>query len=171
MTAKQYPFDPKKVQMKDLRTALIIVGISCFNATSYAQEGKVPINEPDYNKPKQFDQLPARIAVTPAELDQVIHFQTGKKTTISFTSKSSLQLEGQVVSVADNTDQNFQSVVFRSTNFPGASFTVSKKILDDGSISYTGRIISFQHADLFELKNENGNYFLVKRNFYDLVNE
>jgi len=171
MTAKQYPFDSKKVQMKDLRTVVIIAGICCFTATSFAQESKVPINEPDYNRPAQFDQLPARIAVTTAELDQVIHFQAGKKATISFASKSSLQFEGQVVSVADHAEQKFQSVVFRSTNFPGASFTIAKRVDEEGVITYTGRIISFQHADLFELKKENGNYFLVKRNFYDLVNE
>ncbi|HMU47209.1 MAG TPA: hypothetical protein PKC72_12635 [Chitinophagaceae bacterium] len=157
--------------MKNLRTVIFIAGICLASAQSFAQNDKIPINEPDYNKPRLFDNLPARIAITPAELENVVNTQVGKPATIKFASESSLQFDGQVVSVSDNNDSKFQSVVVRSANFPGANLTVSKILNDDGSYSYTGRIISFQHGDLFELKKENGGYVLVKRNFYDLVNE
>ena len=63
------------------------------------------------------------------------------------------------------------SVVIRSTNYNGATLTISKTMNADETISYSGRIISFQSGDLFELQNKDGHLTLVKRNFYDLVNE
>ena len=41
----------------------------------------------------------------------------------------------------------------------------------DGSITYTGRILSRANADLYELKKNGDEYEFVKRNYYDLVNE
>ena len=41
----------------------------------------------------------------------------------------------------------------------------------DGSVRYSGRIISFQHADAYEINLENNQYVFVKKGFYDLVNE
>jgi hypothetical protein len=61
--------------------------------------------------------------------------------------------------------------VINSTNYNGARLTFSKTSNRDGSVSYNGRIVSFQHGDLFELKNQEGSFVLIKRNFYELVNE
>ena len=54
---------------------------------------------------------------------------------------------------------------------PGAALSFSKLMKEDGSISYIGRIISFQHGDAYEIILENGQYFFVKKDFYDLVND
>jgi hypothetical protein len=68
-------------------------------------------------------------------------------------------------------DLSLQSVVVRSTNFPGAALSFSRITKEDGTFSYVGRIISFQHGDAYEISLENGQYFFVKKGFYDLVNE
>jgi hypothetical protein len=76
-----------------------------------------------------------------------------------------------VSSVANKFENTLQSVVIRSTNFPGAALSFSKLTKEDGTISYVGRIISFQHGDAYEITMENGQYFFIKKGFYDLVNE
>jgi len=64
-----------------------------------------------------------------------------------------------------------RSVVVRLSDFKGATLTLSSFTHPDGTVTYSGRIISFQHADLFELQYQNEQYFLIKKNYYELVNE
>jgi hypothetical protein len=73
------------------------------------------------------------------------------------------------VSKAD--ENNIHSVVIRSRNFNGATLTLSSSAQPNGTVKFTGRIISFQHGDLYELQNQNNQYILIKKNFYDLINE
>jgi hypothetical protein len=61
--------------------------------------------------------------------------------------------------------------VIRSGNFNGATLTLSSSAQTNGAVRFTGRIISFQHGDVYELQNQNNQYILIKKNFYDLINE
>jgi hypothetical protein len=54
--------------------------------------------------------------------------------------------------------------------FPGARFTLTQLSKEDGVKEYAGRIISFQHGDAYLLEKEGDTYFLVKKGFYDLIN-
>lgn len=157
--------------MKNFRTTLLCASITLFSFCAAAQQDNTPINEPDLNKPRLFDGLPDRIPVNAAELNNLLNAPVGRTASLKLSAASSLQFDGEVVSVSDKYDTKIQSVVLRSSNFNGARLTVSRIQHEDGSWSYTGRIISFKHGDLFELKNESGNYILVKRNYYELVNE
>ncbi|HUR64821.1 MAG TPA: hypothetical protein VMZ03_00600 [Chitinophagaceae bacterium] len=154
--------------MKNLRTAVLCAGIALCSLGSYAQ-GTVPVNEPDYNKPKLFSQLPDKIQVNTADLASLFNTSVGKATNLAFADDTHLQFEGEVISSGNQ--NTLQSMVIRSTNFNGARFTLSRITNPDGSVTYRGRIISFKHGDLLELQNQNGQYVLVKKNFYDLVNE
>ena len=157
--------------MKNLRTHLLLAGTFLCSLFAQSQTNRPPVNEPDYNKPHLFDALPARIPITTAELNNVLDAPVGKATTLTLKTDNPVAFSGEVVSVSDKMDANVQSVVLRSTNFEGARLTISRIRNEDGTLSFTGRIISFKHGDLFELRNESGSYVLVKRNFYDLVNE
>jgi hypothetical protein len=84
---------------------------------------------------------------------------------------STFRFTGKVVSAVSKYQNSIVSIVVRSTNFAGASLTISKITNEDGTITYRGRIISRQHGDLYELKQVNNNYVLIKRKYYDLVNE
>jgi hypothetical protein len=138
-----------------------------------AQEKPIPINEPDYNKPKLFQNLPERIPVDASTLESL--FSSELNRAASITIAAGIQFEGNITSKtapsANDVNQSNSTVVIKLSNYPGANFTVNKIINTDGSTSYTGRIISFQHGDLFELQNQKGNWILVKRNYYDLINE
>lgn len=157
--------------MKNFRALLICISIFLSGIQLFAQKKEIPINEPDYNKPRLFDALPARIPVTKEELNTLINAPSGKKASLKFTGSSLNYFDGNIISVASQENNKIQSTVLRSSNYNGATLTVSKIKNEDGSFSFAGRIISFQHGDLFELKNENGNYVLVKRNYNELVSE
>ena len=90
---------------------------------------------------------------------------------VSFSFVNNLSFQGVVSSVASKFDNTLNSVVIRSTNFPGAALSFSKITKEDGTYSYVGCIISFQHGDAYEINLENGQYYFIKKGFYDLVNE
>ena len=99
----------------------------------------------------------------------MLQAEVGK--TVSFAFANNVNFQGVVSSVATKFENTLQSVVIRSSNFPGAAFSFSKLTKEDGTVSYVGRIISFQHGDAYEITMENGQYYFVKKGFYDLVNE
>ena len=157
--------------MKNLRTAALCVSISLYSLSSVAQTGDIPINEPNLNKPKLFQNLPDIIPVKMNNITVLMGAEVGRPVSLSLSDATVFQFEGIIVSSVSKYENTIQSIVIRSTNFPGATLTVSRITDDTGHISYIGRMLSMQHGDMFELKNENSQFLLVKRKFYDLVNE
>ena len=157
--------------MKNIRTILLYAGIMLCSFTSFGQEQKVPVNEPDQNKPKLFSNLPDKISVSTEKIIALVTSPVGRTSSFRLDESSDFQFEGEVVSVTSKYNNSIQSVVIRSGNFNGARLTISKITNTDGSISYSGRIISFKHGDLYELQNQEGQLVLVKKNYYELVNE
>lgn len=158
--------------MKNLRTIAACLSITLYSLCSSAQTGyTVPVNEPNYNKTKLFQGLPEKIQVSMDNLSSLFSEQVGRSVSLNLSGDESFRFNGDVVSVVSKYENTIQSVVVRSTNYPGARLTVSKIADANGNISYTGRIISMQHGDLFELKNVNNQFVLEKRKFHDLVNE
>jgi hypothetical protein len=128
-----------------------------------------PVREPDMNRPSLFQNLPDKITCRINDLTALLQSETGRNVSLIFANNVNFQ--GIVSSVAAQFDNNLLSVVIRSTNFPGAALSFSKIKKEDGTIAYAGRIISFQHGDAYEINQENGQYYFVKKGFYDLVNE
>jgi len=120
-------------------------------------------------RPTLFQNLPNKISCRINDLTPLLESEIGKPVSFSFTNN--LNFQGVVSSVASKFDNTLLSVVIRSTNFPGAALSFSKITTEDGAFSYVGRIISFQHGDAYEINLENGQYYFVKKGFYDLVNE
>jgi hypothetical protein len=153
--------------MKNLVKGIVCLSIFFVCIKTNAQTP--PVREPDMNRPSLFQNLPEKISCRINDLSSLLESEIGK--TISFSFTGSLNFQGVVSSVASKFDNTLQSVVVRSTNFPGAALSFSKIIKEDGTFSYVGRILSFQHSDAYEISQENGQYFFVKKGFYDLVNE
>jgi hypothetical protein len=143
---------------------------SCITILTQAQEKSIPINEPNYNKPKLFQNLPDRIAVDASTLENLFTLDVNHAASIN---TAGIQIQGNVSSKNSISNDVTQSstIIIGLTNYPGANFTLTKTSRPDGTINYAGRIISFQHGDLFELQNQKGNWVLVKRNYYELINE
>jgi len=153
--------------MKNLVKGIICLSVFFVCIKTSAQTP--PVREPDMNRPSLFQNLPEKISCRINDLSSLLESEIGK--TISFSFTGTLNFQGVVSSVASKFDNTLQSVVVRSTNFPGAALSFSKIVKEDGTFSYVGRILSFQHGDAYEISQENGQYFFVKKGFYDLVNE
>jgi len=153
----------KYLQLQGLSLLLFFI---C--ATTFAQN-KIPINEPDLNKPKLFAGLPDKIPVDISSLQSLLNVENGKEVSLKLGQNTLNKFNGKVISKVNT--ENVHSVVIRSGNFNGATFTLSSSTQPNGTVKFTGRIISFQHGDLYELQNQNDQYILIKKNFYDLVNE
>jgi hypothetical protein len=157
--------------MKNLRTPFVCLCAILISLCSFAQTEKDPINEPDYKKPKLFSNLPDRIPVSIEKINDLLNTTIGNTTSLKVAEGTAQQFDGEVISKATKYENRIQSIVIRSTNFNGARLSISKITKEDNTVVYTGRIISFEHGDLYELQNLSGQLTLVKKNFYDLVNE
>lgn len=157
--------------MKNLRTTALCISAMLLSLCSLAQNEKPPVTEPDYNKPRLFDNLPKTIPVNLTEINNLFASEVGSKTSIGLSAAANIKFDGEVVSSASKYGNSIQSVVIRSSNFNGARLTISRITNPEGVVSYVGRIISFQHGDLYELQNQDGQFVLVKKNYYELVNE
>ena len=153
--------------MKNLLKGIICLSVFFVCLKTNAQTP--PVREPDMNRPSLFQNLPEKISCRINDLSALLESEIGRN--ISFMFTGSLNFQGVISSVASKFDNTLQSVVVRSTNFPGAALSFSKITKEDGTFSYVGRILSFQHGDAYEISLENGQYFFVKKGFYDLVNE
>ncbi|OSZ76912.1 hypothetical protein CAP36_10785 [Chitinophagaceae bacterium IBVUCB2] len=158
--------------MKNLRTAVLCISTMFLYLSSSAQKNdKPPVTEPDYNKPRLFDNLPKTIPVNIVELNTLLSSEVGSKASIGLSAAANIKFDGDVVSSASKYGNSIKSVVVRSSNFNGAQLTISRTTSPEGVVSYVGRIISFQHGDLYELQNQNGQFVLVKKNYHELINE
>ena len=153
--------------MKNLAKGIICLSLFFICLHSNAQTP--PVREPDMNRPTLFQNLPNKISCRINDLSALLESEIGKP--VSFPLGDNLTFQGVVSSVASRFDNTLLSVVIRSTNFSGAALSFSRVTKEDGTYSYVGRIISFQHGDAYEISLENGQYYFIKKGFYDLVNE
>ncbi len=159
--------------MKNLRTPVLCACITLSSLFSAAQNQKFIINEPDLNKPRQFDNLPELIPVSIDKLNNFVNSKPGVIINITFSNDTkTAPFEGQVVSAVSKYEDKVQTVLIKSSNFNGATLYISKVVTDDGTIKYNGRLMgSFQTGDLYVLQQKDDGFVLVKKNFYDVINE
>ena len=159
--------------MKNLRTYVLCTCITACSLYSAAQEQKLIINEPNYNKPRVFNNLPEVIPVSIDKLNDLVNSKTGTSISTTFsTDAKTAPFEGQVVSAVSKYDDKLQMVFIKSSDYNGATLYISKVTTDDGVIKYNGRLMSnFQQGDLYVLQQKDGGFALVKKNFYDVINE
>ena len=158
--------------MKYLNNSGLSLLFLLFNTAAFAQS-KVPIPDSDQIKPSLFASFPDKIAVDINELKTVFSNLAAKGTNVAikFADDKLPGFSGKIVSTASKYNNSIQSVVIRSTKFNGATLTLSSSTTTDGAASYSGRIISFQHDDLYVLQKENDKYYLIKKKYNELINE
>jgi hypothetical protein len=162
--------------MRNLKPLVAAILLSVSSVCAYSQDA-APVSEPNYNKPQLFSSLPDNIKVDISNLKSLLATSVGDAVTSSLsaekslTSANSFVFSGQVISTANKYDNKMQSVVIRSANFNGAGLIFSRFTNEEGVTSYSGRIISFEHGDAYELQLIDGDYQFVKKKFHQLVNE
>jgi hypothetical protein len=158
--------------MKYLNNTGLVLLFFILYTTVHAQQNAT-LNEPDLNRPTLFDSFPNRIPVDISELKSFFSNEAAKGADVQlkFIDKKIPGFAGKIVSKSSKYNNTLRSVVIRSTRFNGATLTLSSSTTTDGAAIYTGRIISFQHGDLFVLKKEGDQYFLIKKKYHELINE
>jgi hypothetical protein len=159
--------------MKNLLTTVFCACIMVCGLYSSAQTQKFVLNEPNYNKPHSFDNLPETIPVSVDNLNNLVNSKTGVKINTVLSSDAKIApFEGTVISAISKYDDKVQTVFIRSANYNGATLYISKVMREDGTIKYNGRLMTdFQHGDLFVLQQKDGGFALVKKSFYYVINE
>lgn len=153
--------------MKNLYMTLL-----CLYCILSSAEGQtVPFRDPDHNRPRLFQHLPDTIQVNFEELKTLLAGTVGQPVSMQLSNQVVFPFQGNVSSVSSKHGNTIQSVVIRSQNYSDANLTLTKVQWPDGSTSYQGRLMSFRHGDLFELRKRAGEYVWVKRGFYQVVNE
>ena len=155
--------------MKKLKTCALgaLLALCCLQGTAQKQTTP-PINEPDYNKPRLFNDLPAKMPLRLSSVEGTLRLSVGAAVNIQLADN--FNFEGTIVSM-DIENPALQSVVIRSTNKAGAVLSFARAINPDRTITYSGRIMSRSNGDAYEITYENGQYSLQKKGLYDLMNE
>ena len=162
--------------MRNLKPLVAAILLSVSSVCTYSQNA-APVSEPNYNKPQLFSALPDNIKVNINSLKHLLTASVGDAVSPglaaekSSASANSFVFNGQVISTANKYNNKMQSVVIRSANFKGAGLIFTQFTNEDGTTGYSGRIISFEHGDAYELELIDGDYQFVKKKFHQLVNE
>jgi hypothetical protein len=157
----------KNLIMKNLK---LLAFITCFTSiSSFAQTNSLPVREPDYNKPRLFQQYGEKIAFSTNTIDELLKTPVG--TMVETTFGNEFLVTGQVLSVTSKFDNQIRCIVIRVNNFSGAALVLSKITNNDSTMQYTGRMISKEYGDLYMLQQDNGQYQMVKKNYTDIVAE
>lgn len=156
--------------MKNLSIALLGTCVAFCSLISTAQEIQkkaVPLNEPDYNKPKLFGDLPDRVDFNPGNFSNLFELQVGQSVNIPISP--GFTFNGQVVSKSEAPTAT--TVVIGLANRPGARLIFTRVTDENNSIKYLGRIISIKHGDSYEIVSENNRYYFKKKGIYELMSE
>jgi len=142
--------------------------LCCLASSSQAiQKKTLPVNEPDYNKPKLFADLPERIDFNPSNFSNLFELKVGES--VNLRISSDFNFSGQVVSKSNALSS--ASVVIRSTNRLGARLIFTRITDQNDPVKYLGRIISMQHGDSYEIVSEDNQYYFKKKGIYELMTE
>jgi hypothetical protein len=155
--------------MKILKTSALAALLAVSYLQSPAQTPTVPINEPNYNKPKLFSDLPDNLSLRLTDMEALLDLLVG--TPVASSIATGFPLTGVVVSKSNPSDAFVKTVVIKSSNRPGAIFTFSRVTSIDGSFSYTGRMMSKDAGDALEIIKEANGYVIRKKGLYDLISE
>lgn len=109
-------------------------------------------------KPKLFNNLPEKFTVGKLFLQQLF---AGEINSISIPVSNGALLQGEVVERVQK-NPNVMSINIKLTNYDNALFNVSRIILSDLSVSYTGRVINIKNGDVLLLNRENEQFYLTK---------
>jgi hypothetical protein len=153
--------------MKQLKNCVSLALLLLCSAFVFAQDQIVQLNEPDLKKPKQFSDLPQKMDLKVSNMESLFRHKVGTVVSVNVTNE--FLLEGTVVSKSQ--DAQVESVVIRSTNRPGALFTYTKTVTKEQGERYVGRMVSRYSGDAFEIIKEKGQYVLIKKDYYEMINE
>lgn len=120
-------------------------------------------------RPQLFSALEKSINFPKPELEKI--FSAAEGSNLKLSLGGNVGLTGVVTSSIQRYN-NLKSVIVRLNNLDNTVLGISKRINDDNSITYIGRIVNSKYSDAFEIKADaNGNYFMNKKNTSELIED
>jgi hypothetical protein len=111
------------------------------------------------NRQNYFDKYAAKLPTQESELSRAFTVPQGGKIKLNF---GDFAFNGIVTSSIKRYD-NLYTVIVKSPGLNNTLLAISKRINDDKTVTYVGRIINDNYADGYELKKENnGSYAMHK---------
>jgi hypothetical protein len=129
----------------------------CCIQNLQAQTTTPPLNQPT-DKPLMFASLPGKLECNLEEVDRL--FMADPSDQLLVQLNNYLQLSGTVMEKVRKSPE-ILTVNFKTANYGGALFTISR-IIQNGVIRYSGRIISKDNGDVLMMVKENDKYFFTK---------
>ncbi|MEP6583322.1 MAG: hypothetical protein ABJA90_03605 [Ginsengibacter sp.] len=121
------------------------------------------------SKPLLFNKSAASFVATISELDKAFGVKEGSLIQLNFANN--FTFTGTVLSSVQRYGK-LSSTIIKSPLLHNALLSVSKRINDDNSITYVGRIINESYGDGYELKKDsNGTYTFNKIKTEDLIQD
>lgn len=121
------------------------------------------------SRPSLFSNFSANIPAAVAELDKAFLATEGSSIQLNFTGNFSFT---GTVSSSVQRYSNLSSVLIKLPTLHNSLLSISKRINDDHTITYVGRIINEKYADGYELKKDTyGNYAFNKIKTEDLIQD
>jgi hypothetical protein len=129
----------------------------CSVQSLQAQNQTPPLNQP-VDKPLLFAALPTRLECNLEEVDRL--FMADPSDQLSVQLNNHLQLSGTIMEKVRKSPE-ILTVNFKTASYGGALFTISR-IIQNGVIRYSGRIISKDNGDVLLMVKEQDKYFFAK---------
>ncbi|MEP7252707.1 MAG: hypothetical protein ABI683_10015 [Ginsengibacter sp.] len=148
--------------MKTLVKAFVLCTLTCVAFTSRAQI----VNS---SRPTLFKNVSASFAVTTMELDKAFIVKEGSQVQLNFANN--FTFSGVVVSSVQRYGK-LSNIIIKSPNLHNTLLSISRRVNDDNSVSYVGRILNEGYADGYELKQgSDGKYAFHKIKTEDLIQD
>jgi hypothetical protein len=129
---------------------------------SYAPESRGQKNPTEKQfRQTMFTALPPSVNCQPSELKKLFSLHINDDVSIRLNDQ--FVFSGTIIDKVER-KSGVVSLNIRSTNFPGALFTISSVNLPGNKTGYTGRILHPSYGDVLELIQENDQYYLRKKN-------
>lgn len=119
-------------------------------------------------KPELFHDLPQQLDVPLQTVAPLLQKEVGEN--VSVLLKTGFLFRAVVVSKSAAAEKRYQTIVLKGTDRP-ASMMVTAAHAADGTVHYSGRILSLNHRDAFEITEASGRLVLEKKDLADLVTE
>lgn len=154
-----------KTKFQTMKSMSKLIALCLLLSITYCSKAQVLIS----SKPTLFNNYSDNIQAAVTELDKAFTASEGSAIQLNFTGKFSFS--GTVLS-SIHRYSNLSSVIIKSPLLNNTLLSISKRINDDNSITYVGRIINEKYADSYELKKDNlGNYTFLKIKTDDLIQD
>ncbi len=148
--------------MKIIKQAFAFCIIICFAISSRAQIVSSA-------KPSLFSSSAASFTVNTTELDKAFLVKEGSQIQLNFANH--FIFYGTVLSSVQRYGK-LSSIIVKSPSLHNSLLSISKRINDDNSITYVGRILNESYADGYELKKAgDGSYTFHKIKTEDLIQD